>query len=67
MATLPLPGQLDLPQCESKPRDQMQRAAAAPLKPSTPQEPCDVGLFSDGAAQTDLVDLCRIDICRTAR
>lgn len=33
------------------------RLAAAPLKPSAPQEPCDVGLFGDGVKQLDLVDL----------
>jgi len=35
------------------------RRAAAPLKPATAQRPCDVGLFSDQAAQVDLVDLAR--------
>lgn len=35
------------------------RQAAAPLKPSRAQEPCNVGLFSDDAAQTDLVELTR--------
>jgi hypothetical protein len=41
-------------------RDQItvtKRKAAAPLKPAKPQEPCDVGLFSDDANQTDLVAL----------
>ena len=33
-----------------------QRKANAPLKPSVAQAPCDVGLFSDDAAQSDLVD-----------
>jgi hypothetical protein len=33
------------------------RAAAAPLRASKPQASCDVGLFSDGAAQVDLCDL----------
>jgi hypothetical protein len=27
------------------------------LKPRKPQEPCDVGLFSDEAAQLDLVEM----------
>ena len=35
------------------------RRAAAPLKPAKPQQPCDVGLFSDVAAQTDLLDMAR--------
>lgn len=35
------------------------RQAAAPLRPSKPQEACDVGLFGDGAAQLDLVDQAR--------
>jgi hypothetical protein len=29
--------------------------AAAPIKPRKPQQPCDVGLFSDEADQLDLV------------
>ncbi len=35
------------------------RLAAAPLKAKIWQQPCDVGLFSDTAKQTDLVDLAR--------
>lgn len=35
------------------------RKAAAPLKPAKPQAACDVGLFSDDAAQSDLVDMAR--------
>ena len=35
------------------------RTAIAPLKPKTAQRPCDFGLFSDDAKQTDLVDLAR--------
>lgn len=35
------------------------RKAATPLKPKTPQSPCDFGLFSDDAKQIDLVDLAR--------
>jgi hypothetical protein len=35
------------------------RKAAMPLRATSPQQPCDVGLFSDDAAQTDLVDLLR--------
>jgi hypothetical protein len=33
--------------------------AEKPLMAPAPQKPCDVGLFSDDAAQTDLVDLLR--------
>lgn len=32
------------------------RRGAAPLRPTVPQRPCDVGLFSDAAAQLDLVE-----------
>jgi len=35
------------------------RKAAAPLKPKAPQSACALGLFSDAAAQTDLVDMAR--------
>jgi len=35
----------------------VQRAAAKPLRPAVPQRPCDIGLFSDEAAQMDLCDL----------
>jgi hypothetical protein len=31
------------------------RAADAPLRPRVPQQPCDHGLFSDDAAQVDLL------------
>jgi hypothetical protein len=33
------------------------RAADAPLKAGVPQRPCDHGLFSDDAAQVDLLHL----------
>jgi len=33
------------------------RAAAKPLRPLVPQQPCDIGLFSDDAAQADLLHL----------
>lgn len=35
------------------------RLAAAPMRPSKPQAPCDVGLFSDDADQLDLVEMCQ--------
>jgi len=40
-------------------RETAQRRADKPLRPKMPQRPCDIGLFSDEAAQTDLVDLAR--------
>ena len=33
------------------------RAAAKPLRSRVPQQPCDIGLFSDTAAQADLLHL----------
>jgi hypothetical protein len=33
------------------------RAADKPLRPRVPQRPCDIGLFSDDAAQADLLDV----------
>jgi hypothetical protein len=36
-----------------------QREADKPMLPSKPQESCDIGLFSDAAAQLDLVDMVR--------
>ena len=30
---------------------------AAPIKPAKPQSPCDIGLFSDDAAQLDLCEM----------
>jgi hypothetical protein len=32
-------------------------AAAKPLRSCVPQQPCDIGLFSDDAAQADLLHL----------
>jgi hypothetical protein len=37
-------------------RDLVARKAAAPLQAAKPQELCDIGLFGDTAAQTDLID-----------
>jgi len=37
----------------------LRRKAAAPLKPTKPTLPCDIGLFSDDAKALDLVDLAR--------
>lgn len=33
------------------------RRAAKPLTPHAPQQPCDVGLFSDDARQLDLCEM----------
>ena len=53
-----LPGQIDLPDCPHEPsRLLLQQRAAAPLKPAKAQAPCDHGLFSDTAAQLDLVEM----------
>lgn len=40
-------------------RGRLMRLAYAPLRPTKPQEACDVGLFSDNARQLDLVDVLR--------
>ena len=44
-----------LPGAERRFGELAKRQAAAPLKPNKPQEPCDVGLFSDDARQLDLI------------
>lgn len=54
-----LPGQMELPRTEERPAELAKLKAAAPLKPGKPQRPCDHGLFSDAAAQIDLVDMIR--------
>lgn len=51
-------GQFDLAGCEHEPsRLLLQRKANAPLKPDVPQKPADIGLFSDEAAQLDLIEM----------
>lgn len=50
----------------------LRRRAAAPLKPAAPQAPCDIGLFSDAAQQSDLVDYASLEVipashCRRER
>ena len=52
-----LPGQLELPDTAERPADVTTQRAAAPMRPSVPQKPCDMGLFSDDAKQVDLEDL----------
>lgn len=42
-------------------RELAERRAALPLKPKADQRPCDVGLFSDEAAQFDLVDMLSVE------
>jgi hypothetical protein len=51
--------QVELPGCEPDLAGALQRRADAPLKPTKPQEPCDVGLFSDESKQVELVDMLR--------
>jgi len=45
--------------CGAERRGEARRKAAAPLKPTRPQAPCDIGLFSDEALQLDLVEMLR--------
>lgn len=52
-----LPGQMELPQTVAGTAGLVRRQAAEPLRPSKPQKPCDHGLFSDEAAQLDLVEM----------
>jgi hypothetical protein len=51
--------QVELFGCEPDLAGTLQRKADASLKPAVPQEPCDVGLFSDESKQVDLVDMLR--------
>lgn len=51
-----LPGQLDMPGTEPRPADHARRLASAPLRPRSPQEACDFGLFGEAASQADLLD-----------
>lgn len=50
--------QIELP-IQTRPENGVKRQAARPLRPSKPQEPCDIGLFGDDAHQLDLVDFAR--------
>lgn len=50
-----LPGQLEIPAISPL----VQRRAAQSMVPDKPQKPCDIGLFSDDAAQLDLVEMAR--------
>ncbi len=52
-----LPGQLDLPATEQRIAETLKQKAGASLRPSKPQLPLDVGLFSDDVLQTDLIEI----------
>ena len=45
--------------CGADYRGEARRKAAAPLRPTKPQAPCDIDLFSDDALQLDLVEMLR--------
>jgi hypothetical protein len=53
------PRQMQLPQSAEDPAGRAKLLAAAPLRPRKPQNPCDIGLFSDEADQLDLAGLFR--------
>lgn len=48
--------QSSLPGTAPDPSGYARLLARAPLRPKKPQQPCDIGLFSDDAAQVDLED-----------
>jgi hypothetical protein len=52
-----LPGQLDLPDTAADNAGLVKLMASAPLRAPKPQQPCDIGLWSDDARQIDLLDL----------
>ena len=57
-----MPGMAPLGFMRPKSVDQVALAklkAAAPIKPTKPQEPLDFGLFSDDSLQTDLIESLR--------
>lgn len=55
-----LPGQLSMHVDQAQAKSRAQREAERPLsKRPFDQKPCDIGLFSDDAKQSDLVDLAR--------
>lgn len=56
-----LPGQLDLPDTPERMGDLARQRAAAPLRPSRPQLPCDHGLFGDEASQLDLIEMFMVE------
>lgn len=51
-------GQLQIPGCEPISQKQLvERKFAEPLRAVASQKPCDIGLFSDDAAQIDLIEM----------
>lgn len=52
-------GQTELAGTAPNQGEQARRLAAARLQPSRPQQPCDVGLFSDEVDQLDLCEMFR--------
>ena len=54
---LNLPGQLDLPQTESRLGELAKIKAAEPLRPTIAQKPLDIGLFSENKLQIDLIEM----------
>lgn len=52
-----LPGQVEIPQTEPRPVELAKLKAAAPMRPTAPQKPCDHGLFSDEQLQIDLEEM----------
>lgn len=49
--------QTELPGTSADIAGLLRQKVAAPIKPRKPQQPCDVGLFSDEADQLDLVEM----------
>jgi hypothetical protein len=52
-----LPGQMELPQTEERQGAFLKMKASSPMQSVAPQKPCDIGLFSDEANQTDLIEM----------
>jgi hypothetical protein len=48
--------QIELPDTAPDRAAALRRRAAAPLRPSKIQAPCDIGLFSDDATQLELMN-----------
>lgn len=53
------PRQMDFAQTPKDSAGLAKQLAAAPLRPRKPQNPCDIGLFSDEADQLDIAGLFR--------
>jgi hypothetical protein len=52
-------GQSEMAIAPHDPGGLARKRASEPLRPKAPQAACDLGLFGDGALQSDLVDLAR--------